>query len=491
MSQKEAIVKKIKRQSIHSLFYLSLRNVGVQGIAFLGFFLLSIYLDQPEIGLFFAVSEIVAILGYFSDVGLAAALIQKRKKPTLKDIRTTFTIQQLLVLTLLLILGLISPLVPSIRNLDPVGKYLLLALGFGFFTSSLKTIPSVLLERSLRFDILSVVDFVEILAFNAVAVFFAWKGFGTQSYIWAVLARSILGFLVIYILKPWPIGFAWSKKSIKKLFKFGIPYQLNSLLATVKDRLSTLFVWGIVGSSGIGIVAWAQKWAQFPLRFLMDAVMRVTFPSFSRLQKSKEHLKLAVEKSIFYISSFVFPALIMMCFLVADLVHLIPKYEKWHVALFALSMYSLNSIIASVTTPLTNAFNAVGKIKITFRLMIMWTVLTWTILPVLAMKMGYNGIALFQGLIALSSFVAWHLARRHLSVNVFQAIKKPLVSTLFTLLVLFAIHSAFAGQPLKNMILKILFGSLSYALVILLLAKKEMVWFITTLKSSLQKTPHP
>jgi O-antigen/teichoic acid export membrane protein len=488
MPENEKLLKRIKKKSVHSLLFLSFRNLFVQSIGFLGFFLLSIYLDQPQMGLFAAVSEIVAILGYFSDIGLAAALIQKKKKPRLSDIRTTFTIQQILVFTLLSLLFILSFSIPKIRDLDLSGRHLLYALMFGFFTSSLKTIPSVLLERSLRFDILSIIDFVEITAFNLIAVFLAWRGWGTTSYVWAVIARSILGLLVISILKPWPIGFAFHKKSINKLFKFGVPYQLNSLLATVKDRLSNVFMWGIVGSTGIGITSWAQKWSQFPLRFLMDAVMRVTFPGFSRLQKDKEHLKLAIEKSIFYISAFTFPALILMCFAIVDLTKIIPKYEKWQVALLALFAYSINSLLASITTPITNAFNAVGKIKITFRLMLVWTALTWTVLPLLAYQLGYNGIAIFQVFIGLTSFYVWYLAQKHLSVDVLKSIRQPLFSTFFIIILLVLLHAFFSSRPLLNLLLKLSFGSLTYALLIYFTAKKEIIWFVNTFFASFKKS---
>ena len=45
-------------------------------------------MGKEEIGLFFAVSELVALLGYFSDVGLAAALIQSKEKALIVPIDT-------------------------------------------------------------------------------------------------------------------------------------------------------------------------------------------------------------------------------------------------------------------------------------------------------------------------------------------------------------------------------------------------------------------
>ena len=53
----------------------------------------------------------------------------------------------------------------------------------------------------------------------------------------------------------------------------------------------------------------------------------------------------------------------------------------------------MNFAIASVTTPITNAFNAIGRIKLTTKLMLMWTALTWIFYPLLSLRYGYLGTA--------------------------------------------------------------------------------------------------
>jgi len=65
----------------------------------------------------------------------------------------------------------------------------------------------------------------------------------------------------------------------------------------------------------------------------------------------------------------------------------------------ALNVIGVNTIFASITTPITNLLNAVGKIKITFYLMLMWTVLTYLIVLPLALKYGVNGAALGYALL--------------------------------------------------------------------------------------------
>jgi O-antigen/teichoic acid export membrane protein len=420
----------VKDRAVKGVVFLSGRMFFLQGISFFGFFLLTIFLGKEEIGLFFAVSEIVAILGYFSDVGLAAALIQSKEKPTTQEIRSTFTIQQALVVSLLILTLALIPWLKNFYHIGQAGVFLLGSLLFGFFMSSLKTIPSVLLERKLRFDLLVVVESIEALLFYGLAVWLAWKGFGVASYAWAILVRSLVGVVLIYLFSPWQIGFAFEKKSLRRLLRFGIPFQANTFLAVIKDRLMNIFLWKLIGASGVGILGWAQKWAQMPLRFIMDSVMKVTFPAYARMQDHQEELGKAIEKTLFFVSLAVFPMLMGIGLLAKPLIFLIPQYGKWEVALIALYFFLINSALGALTTPLTNALNAIGRIKVVFKLMIMWTVLTWAIYPFLAIKYGFNGVAAGAALVSLSSVWAIIIAKHYLKFNFWRAVLKPTLASL-------------------------------------------------------------
>ena len=83
-----------------------------------------------EVGLFAIVAESIAILGYFSDIGLASALIQRKEKIEDKDLQTTFTIQQMLAFLGLLIIALIYPLSTVPRHYGSKEFWILLSLCF-------------------------------------------------------------------------------------------------------------------------------------------------------------------------------------------------------------------------------------------------------------------------------------------------------------------------------------------------------------------------
>jgi lipopolysaccharide exporter len=457
----EIDLKTVKGRAVKGIVTLTGRTFFLQLVSFVGFFLLTILLDKTEIGLFFAVSELVAILGYFSDIGLAAALIQKKERPRLVDIRSTFTIQQALVLALVALVSILTPWLRSFYQISQPGVWLLWALTSGFFLASLKTIPSVLLERKLRFDYLVVVEIVESLFFYGVAVLLAWRGFGVISYAWAVLIRGIVGVILIYLLSPWQIGLAIEVGSLRHLLRFGIPYQANTFLAVIKDRLMNVFLWKIIGASGVGILGWAQKWSQMPLRFIMDSVIKVTFPAYARMQEDKKEISKAVEKTLFFISLLVFPALTGMIVLARPLVNLIPRYQKWTVALLAFYLYSVNSLWGAVTTPLTNALTAIGKIKTVFKLMMMWTVLTWIFFPLLALKYGYNGVAVASALVATSSIVAIGMVKQYIKFKFLSSIAKPVMASFMMGILLFVL-APFLTKNIWGLVVLVFFGGIVY-----------------------------
>src|SRR3989344_9199573 len=105
----EISLETVKSRAVKGVIVLTGRTFLLQIFTFAAWFFLSVFLDAKEIGIFFIVSAVVNFLRYFSDIGLAAALIQKKEKLEENDLRTTFTIQQGLVVLLLLLLYFASP----------------------------------------------------------------------------------------------------------------------------------------------------------------------------------------------------------------------------------------------------------------------------------------------------------------------------------------------------------------------------------------------
>lgn len=468
----EIDLHQVKTRSISGVLALTSRTFLVQVISFIATFFLTVFLSPEDYGTFFLVSAVVNFLTYFSDIGLAAALIQKKDKLTRQDLTTTFTIQQFLVLLLLLLLFANTGFIRSQYQLSSAAIYLMWALGLSLFLSSLKTIPSILLERDLQFNKLVVPQILENLVFNLSAVYFAWKGWGINTFTFAVLARGFTGLIAIYIISPWKPGLGLNRHSLKKLLNFGLPYQANTFLAVIKDDGMTLFLGKLIGQTGLGYIGWASRWANMPLRFFMDNITKVAFPAYARVQHDPQVLKKGIEKTIFYLALVSFPAFVGMAVLALPLVNTIPRYQKWLPALIPLYLYLFNAAWATISTPLTNALNAIGKIKITFKLMIMWTVLTWALMPYLAVKLGFVGVSLAAAIIATSSIIVMYVIYRLVKVNFIQALLAPTLASFFMGSALLVITPYLTSLP--RIIVTIFAGAFIYFISLYLLQGKQL-----------------
>lgn len=477
----ELDIAAITKRSIHGVFALVTRTFIIQIVSFIVNFLLTVYLTPAIFGVYYVVTSVIAFLSYFSDIGLAAALIQKKDEVTNMDLRTTFTIQQALVVTVVVIALIVTPVVGRFYKLDSQGVFLFDALIIAFFLSSLKTIPSILLERNLRFEKLVIPQIVETLAFNIVALVLAIKGFGIMSFAWAVLARGALGVIAMYIISPWRIGFGFSKEEAKKLLSYGVPFQLNSFIALLKDDLMVAYIGKVLPLAQVGYIGFAQKWAFAPLRLIMDNIIRITFPSFSRLQHETDHLVKAIEKSLFVLGLLIFPSLVGLVVLAPIFVHIIPKYQKWEPALLALGFFAINAALSSISTPLTNALNAIGKIKISLYLMIMWTILTWVLSPLFILLFGFNGFAAASAVISCTVVVVIYLTKKYIPFSI-VSLWVPTVAALCMGIVLI-IATRFLPETLLSVISLILLGGIIYLGTTFFLAKDEVTKDIALIKS--------
>ncbi|MGA2910212.1 MAG: oligosaccharide flippase family protein [Candidatus Microgenomates bacterium] len=425
----EINLETVKSRTVKGIVALTQQYFGVYIITIIAYFFLGKFLNPVLFGIFGVVSAIINFLVYFSDIGLAASLIQKKEKITQEDLKTTFTVQQILVITLILIVVAGTSFIRHFYNLDQSSVYLLYALCFSFFMSSLKSIPSVILERHLRFEVVAISAIIETLVYNLVLVFLAWKGFGITSFTISVIARGIIGVTVLYLFQPWKPTLQISRSSLKKLLVFGIPYQINTFIAVLKDDGLTIILGKVIGLGPLGILSWAQGWIQMPLRVVLDNVTRVTFPAFSRMQDNMKELKENVTRSIFFIAFLVFPAVVGIVILAPIVFQSISKFSQWLPAVIPLAFLAVNVIFAAVTTQLTNLLNAIGKIKITSGLMVMWTVLTWLLVPYLGLKYGVNGASAGYAIVGASSIIAIFIVKKYVDFSLTESTFKPLAAS--------------------------------------------------------------
>ena len=426
----EAQIQQIKERTLTGAISYFLRTIFLQLIGLVAVFLLSAFFTPADFGVYGFVVQIIGLLIFFSDIGLAAALVQKKTEPTKGEYRVAFTVQWLLSLLIVGVVGLLLMTGWVQSKVGGVGAWVLLSLALSFPLATLKTISSIRLERKLLFSKLVVPQLFEQIVFYVLLVSLAWQGMGVMAYTYAILARSVIGVLVMWLIEPWrEIGFRWHNQTLRALLGFGIKFQLNDFLARIKDQLFFLALGIFLPLDQFGYIQWAKNWSLYPYNLTVQNVLAVTFPTYSRLQSRVDLLKKAIEKSLFFISLAIFPILTGMSVFIWPLTQVIEQYRQWQPAVLSFIFFCLSIGWAALSTPLVNTLNAIGQINKTLKLMTLWTVLTWVLTPLMLWKFGYNGVSLSALVISFTSILSIKMVKQFVPIQVVPQVRLALLGS--------------------------------------------------------------
>lgn len=463
----------LTRHSLRGVLALVSRTFFLNVISFGSFLFISAYLLPSQLGIYTAVIAAQRIVSFFTDFGLGAALIQKKEEITQDDLKTAFTIQSGITFLVVVMVFLLREHIATFLRLEQDGLNLLLVLVLTIFFSSFKTIPSILLERKIRFDKLVLPQIVEALIFNIVLIILILKNFGIESFSWAFLTSSISGIPFYYMISPWRIGIGINRRSLGHL-KFGLQFQAKNVLATIKDDLLTVILVRLLTFSEIGYVGFAQRISLFAYRYVVDSVTKVTFSAYSRIQSDLSVLRLAIEKSLFFTTSAMFPILTGLILTGPYVIKYFPPWaNKWEPAIVSLVFFSLNALVSSVSAILINLMDATGRVKKTLYLMVLWTALTWILTPLFIVYFGYNGVALASFLISLTVVITIQMARKIVNFSLFRSISKPLFCSIVMGVVVYSGVSLFV-KDLTSLLVVIAFGVFTYGVLYYAVARSEV-----------------
>lgn len=427
----------VKRRSIQGVLVIGIKTFFIFGLTLIAQGILGAALSPAEFGIYGFVVTVTNFFTIISDIGLASSLIQKKESPTTEELRTVFTVQQLLSWLVCFLLIGAALLFNHFGKLSFEGVLLAGAFGLSFPIVSVKTISSILLERELDFGKLVFTAIIETVVFYALTVYLALNHFGIMSYTYAVIAKAIVGVIVMLSFKRWKMGYAFSRKSFRSLMIVGGKFQLNDMLAKVKDDVFYITVGLVVPSTQFGYITWAKQWSRMPYTFTVDNVSPVLFPSFSRLQNDKQALRKAVEKTVFFITLLAFPLFAGLSSMAYPLVQLIPHYAKWEPALISLVLFCFSLAFSSFSTPLVSALQAIGQVSKTLKMMVFWTVSQWAIFPVVFYYFGYNSVAIVGAILAVTSFAVVWLLQKDVSFNFVDNVWRQAVASVVMMAVLF------------------------------------------------------
>ena len=406
----------IIRQAVHSAVALGFRQILTAGMGFLGGILLARLLSPSEFGFYAIVTFLLTFLMTFGDVGLAASLVRQAHEPTEEDYQAVFTVQQVLVTSVVVLFWVASPWVARAYHLPPHDSWVFRLVSLSLLCTSFQVIPSARLERHLSFEKLAVVEVAMSFAFYATAVTLAWRGVGPLSFAVALLARSLTGAILVNRVSPWRIRFHWGWECARLHLKFGIPYQGIAFVSLLTSSFTPFFIGFLLGAGSVGYINWAQMVAGYPVIVLM-VMQRVYLPAFSRLQLQRNALSQFVEQVVRVTNALAAPVAVLTLVCIDPLTRFIFG-QKWLPALPVFYLLWTTNLFVPTATPLFALLNALGHSRKAFMFASMIMLGTWILGAPLLVAFGTIGFGIASLCVNIMNLVLYRVVQGHLSFRI-------------------------------------------------------------------------
>ena len=419
----------VGKRASRGVIYLLLRYGGVQVTGLAANIALSRLLMPDAFGIYAISLFVLVLMAFLSDFGLGPALLQKKSSVTDTDLGTVFTAQQVIVGMLLVVVFVSAPALAAAYHLGPSGVWYFRAIAVAGMFVSLKTVPTIVIERQLLYGRLAVIDVMEVVTFQGTAVLLAFLNQGAWSFIWAVLVSKALGSALSFVLSGWKPSIHFEGQAFRALWSFAAPFQLTWVTYLLRDYMIPIFGGILLATTQVGYLNWALALASVPGQ-MAQIVGRVSFPSFSRLQHDPKLLRQAVESSVRALFLVAVPAQLTLFSLAPWLITYVFS-SRWEPALIPLYLLCIHWTGANVTSPLVAALNAIGRPRTALALSAAWTASTLILALVFVHFIGYTGFALAYAVtIGGAATGAIVLVRRAVGIRLWPQLRVPALASL-------------------------------------------------------------
>lgn len=370
---------------------LMLLNLGV-GI------ILSRKLDPATFGLFGIATFCLSLIMSVMDFGLAGSLIQRKGSIQEHELSVVFTLQGLISVVAASLIWFLAPLSLLVyKAAPPELVWLIRALALPVLLSPIGTTARLQLEREIQFQKIATIDIVALVVSSIVQLVMVFSGFGVWSFVAGTIASSVTSCAFAWALIRFRPRFVFDWKLSREFLSFGVFFQFGHITNEAAGWIIPLIAGASLGPAAVGLLTWSSSNGRRPL-MVVDNVMRVAFPHFSRLQEHPEELSRQV--------GLYFRRLLLVCFAWAFLALVLGEpmtkivyTEKWLPGVTALQLFAFGLALDVANWVGGMTLTAIGSVKETAK----WTMVK----SVLAIAGAFVGVKMIGMLgIPLASIIA-------------------------------------------------------------------------------------
>ena len=315
------------------------------------------FLDPNDYGIVSMATSITGIYAIFASAGLSLVTIQ-RVTITDEQISMLFWINMLIGGLFALLCLATAPILVTFYH-EPRLFWVTIALAAGFVTNALGIQHSALLQRHLRYVVLTVITTTSCVVSVAIGIIMAVAGFGY----WALIATNISGPAIIAVLvwvaTAWIPGPPRRTVGIGSMMRYGGTVTLNSLVSYLTFNLDKVLLGRFWGADVLGLYNRAYTLLNTPTQSFNEAIGTVIFSTLSRVQHDPVRLKSYFLKGYSLVNSLTLPTTVFCALFSRDII-LVALGSKWLDAVPIFRSLSLTVLIFGIINPFQALLLAIG-----------------------------------------------------------------------------------------------------------------------------------
>jgi O-antigen/teichoic acid export membrane protein len=467
-----------------SFAWASGSRMGQQAAQFAASVALARLLLPADYGLYAVIGSVVLFANFFTDLGLAAAIVHT-SAPSRSFLSTAFWINAITGVALTLLSFALGPALAAIYNRPRLIHLMLIAgLNFGL---DLGIVHTALLERTMRFKRLAVLETVATILGIGVSIGAAAAGLGPTSLALGPLAGTVAQSVMLWIAVPWRPGLAVSRNDAVGIARYGrglVGFNITNYWSRNADNL---LLGRFASATALGLYSRAYNLMSVPI-FQINAVLgRVLFPTLTRVRDQQgavgatwlraTKLTIAAALPVALLFATAAPALVAGLY-----------GPRWHGAAILLELLSFAAVAQLLPATTGPVFQALGKTDAMFRLGLAMS--TATVAAIVAgLPWGATGVA--AGILIRSWVLIWvpvRVACRYMGLPLRRVAREMVGLTLAGVAFTAASFAARLGigSSLPALLLLLVQGLLGTAAMLYVLAIVDRP-LITELRSSLRR----
>jgi O-antigen/teichoic acid export membrane protein len=440
-------------------------------------------LAKNDFGLVAVAVVAINYLSVLKDLGLGAALIQ-RKGDVDEAVDTLFTINIILGFTLSAIVIPLAPFV-AIYFKDPQVTPVLRWMGASFFINALGSVHTNWLVRNLDYRRKLIPELGGSFTKGIVSIGMAYLGYGVWSLVFGQLASALASVVLVWIILPWRPRFALDRTIARSLMKFGVSVTLIDIISEITDNIDYVIVGRIFGLVQLSIYTLAYRLPEMLLIGNLWVMAGVVFPVFSTIQDRPGELRRGFLTSIRIVDLIAVPICLGLL-IAADPIVRVVFGDQWLDTIPILRILAVYAWVYSLGYHVGGLYKAIGRPDISLKLSIFTLVI---IIPALLIgsRFGLIGIAIGHLIaVLIRRLVSLSIATRFVKVSIVEIFGelKPsfLASMVMAPSVIAVLYLTSTFNPFLQLALIVLSGVASYLGVLWWIEKENLLRFVRMIR---------